>query len=122
MLSKRDDELLETIIDKQGLTEDNCLSGLTDQQRKCWVKWAILGWSEERILADVFGHRKLPSKSTVTYAIADAQMRIADNILRDYEPIIEGHKPKLWANLQDLLSRVRELKARKCRKPLPQNN
>ena len=120
MLNDSEDAIIESIIKEHGLTEENCLSGLTEQQRQVWVQWAILGKSEQEILESVFRNRKSLSVSMVKYVIGDAQLRILLNVLKDFSLMCDGHiTPSVQANIEALVAKVDRLKrqkgARKCR-------
>lgn len=114
MLNDAEDRMIDTIIREQGLTEENCLFGLTEQQRRVWVHWALLGWTEAELLDRLFDKRKNATLSTVRYVLADAQLRILDNILRDYDLVMEGTiRPRMARNLQRALDKINEMKSKK---------
>jgi len=114
MLSDSEDKMIDLIIRQQGLSEENCLWGLTEQQRKVWVHYAVLGKSEQEILETVFGRRKNATLSTVRYVLQDAQLRIMANILREWDLVQELQKrPRARAAIKVVIDRVQELKNRK---------
>lgn len=114
MLSDSEDKMIDLIIRQQGLSEENCLWGLTEQQRRVWVHYAVLGKTKQEILETVFSRRKNANISTVDYVLQDAQLRIMANILREWDLVQELQKrPRARAAIKVVIDRVQELKNRK---------
>lgn len=122
MLSHSEDEMIEKIIRHNGMTEENCLAGLTDQQIRVWVRYAILMEPIDEIMVGLFGHRKNINESTVRYVLADAALRITANVLEDADIMYEAQqRPRLRKRVQNLIDNVAELRKKKgakilCRK------
>ena len=114
MLSDSEDKMIDFIIRQQGLSEENCLWGLTEQQRRVWVHYAVLGKTKQEILETVFGRRKNANISTVDYVLQDAQLRIMANVLREWDLVQELQKrPRARAAIKVVIDRVEELRSRK---------
>jgi len=122
MLSDSEDKMIDFIIRQQGLSEENCLCGLTEQQRRVWVHYAVLGKSEQEILDTLFARRKNACLSTVRYVIADAQLRIIANIVKDWDLQLElQQRHRARRDIKAIMGKVRELRKIKganvrCRK------
>ena len=127
MLDRSEDAIIDTIIREDGLSEENCLAGLTDQQIRVWVRHALLMEPIENIKAELFSHRKNVTNSTVRYVLHDAALRIMSNILRDADLLYEIQKrPGMRKKVQALIERVGELRKKKgakvkCRKSTKSN-
>lgn len=106
--------IIEAIIKEDGVTEENCLEGLSDQQVRVWVRYALLGETPEEIMGEVFQNRKYVTESVVRYVLADAQLRIVANLLRDADLLCLGrHRPALREKVHNLIRKVEELKRQK---------
>ena len=116
MLTEAEDQIINGIIAKDGLSEADCLRGLSEQQRRVWVHYAVLGCSKEEILHTVFGHRKNASMSLVDYALANAQFAILVNVLRDCDPLTL--QVEYRETLIELYEKVQQMKRRKGAKRL----
>jgi len=109
-----EEAIIDQIIREDGLTEDDCLAGLTEQQRKVWVRYAILGETISQIKDEVFCNRKYSTDSMVQYTLADAQLRIVANILQDADLMCLGkHRPGMRLKIQQLIRKVQLLKRQK---------
>lgn len=114
MLNDAEDRMIDGIIRGQGVTEENILTGLSEQQVRVWVHYALLGDSEKDLLDTVFKRRKGATMSTVQYVLAEAQMRILLNVLADYSLIRDGRlSPQETKALQRMVDKLEEMKKRK---------
>lgn len=113
MPSMNEDQIIEQIIADQGLSEDNCLCGLSEQMRRVWVYYAILGKSEKEILDALFSGRKNATPSMVRGVLDEAMIRILVNVLKDWEMMDDlSAMPTLHKNIAALVSRVKKLRNR----------
>jgi len=120
MLRSNEDQMIEQVLSDQGLTEENCLHGLSEQQRRVWVYYAILGKTEKEILESLFCGRKNATPSMVRGVLDEARLRILVNLLRDWELMDEiSSMPQLKNNIAALITRVEQHRNRgkkKCQK------
>lgn len=114
MLNDAEDRMIDTIIREQGLSEENILAGLSEQQRRVWVHYCLLGKTEQELLETIFRKRKSATVSTVRYVLATAQMRILMNICADYNLIVDGQlSARATRNLQRMIDKIDEMESRK---------
>lgn len=114
MFRNSEDALIEAILREQGLSEDDCLCGLTEQQVRVWVRYAVCLEPVEQIKRELFGHRKSVSDSVVMYTLAEASLRILANVLKDADLVYElGDKPQARKRVQSLIKRVEEMRSKK---------
>jgi len=109
-VTKSTDAIIEEWVAMLGLTERNILQGLTDQQCRVFVQWAILGRPEREIAKEVLGHCKSKSAASVKHIIRSCQVRIVAEILGEIENMEEylADRPGLVDKLKDLMDRPEE--------------
>ena len=100
------DEVIEQMVKTFGLTERNILRALTEQQCRVWLRWAVLGRSEDEIANDVFGHCKKQAIWNVKQTIRAAQVKIISELFSDMEDIkaFFEEKPELASKVKELIA------------------